>query len=224
MITRRRTLVPRDQAASAFSSALLRLCDDTGATAAALVDSEGETVDYAGSLDPFDIKIAAAEWRLVLTHLNQSGVPNWAETHELFVRAQSRSYALIALDAGYALVLQLGRHCADLATRALGEAVQDISREAGLRVPRRFVAMERWRRVAVRPTSDDPKRPKWVWHGGAWREVTVLGVYRDQDFQRRDIGYRAQLENGAEFFLVREVLGRWYADGMIGLSPMLSGG
>lgn len=224
MITRRRTLVPRDQAASAFSSALLRLCDDTGAAAAALVDPEGETVDYAGSLDPFDIKVTAAELRLVLTHLNHSGVPEWADTHELFVRAGARSYALIGLDAGYALVLQLGRHCADLATRALGEAVQDISREAGLRVPHRFVAMERWRRVAVRPTPDDPKRPQWVWHRGAWREVTVLGVYRDRDFQRRDLGYRAQLESGAEFFLVREPLGRWYADGVIELGSMLSEG
>jgi hypothetical protein len=223
MITRRRTVVPRDQAASVFSSALLRLCEDTGATAAALVDSEGETVDYAGTLNPFDIKVTAAEWRLVLARLAQSRVPHWAQTHELFVRAQSRSYALIALDAGYAIVLQLFRHCAGLSTRALGEAVQDISREAGLKVPIRFAALERWRRVAVRTASEDDKRPQWVWHAGAWREVMVLGVYEDRDLPRRDHGFRARLASGAEFFLVREPLGRWYADGVVTIESVLPG-
>lgn len=221
MITRRRTLVPRDQAASAFSSALLRLCEDTGARAAALVDAEGETVDYAGALDPFDIKVTAAEWRLVLARLTETSVPGWANTHEMFIRARACSYALVGLDAGYAIVLQLVRHCSSLSTRALAEAVLDISREAGLRIPNHFTSLERWRRVAVRSTPGDPKRPRWVWHGGAWREVTVLGLYHDRDFQRRDLGFRAQLANGAEFFLVREPLGRWYADGVAELDPML---
>jgi len=223
MITRRRTLVPRDQAASVFSSALLRLCEDTGARAAALVDAEGETVDYAGALDPFDIKVTAAEWRLVFAHLVQTRIPRWTTTHEMFIRAQACSYALVALDAGYAIVLQLVRHCSSLSTRAMGEAVLDISREAGLTVPPHFTAVERWRRVAVRSTPDDPTRPRWVWHGGSWREVTVLGLYSDRDFQRRDLGFRARLANGAEFFLVREPLGRWYADGVVELDPMLEG-
>ena len=221
MITRRRTLVPRDQAASVFSSALLRLCEDTGATAAALVDAEGETVDYAGALDPFDIKVTAAEWRLVFAHLVQSRISHATNMHELFIRAQTCSYALVALDSGYAIVLQLVRHCSSLSTRALGEAVLDISREAGLTIPPHFTGVERWRRVAVRCTRDDPMRPRWVWHGGSWREVSVLGLYRDRDFQRRDLGFRARLTNGAEFFLVREPLGRWYADGVVELDPML---
>ncbi len=61
---RRKTLVARDQAVSAFSGALMRLCDAIAAHGAALVDAEGETVDYAGSLSPFEIRVAAAEWRL----------------------------------------------------------------------------------------------------------------------------------------------------------------
>jgi hypothetical protein len=216
MSGRRRTLAPRDQAASAFSNALLRLCEATGAVAAALVDGEGETVDYAGGLDPFDIKVVAAELRLVLSRLTQSQVPCWSETHEMFVRAGSRSFALIRLDAGYAIVLQLARHRAELVTRGLGEAVQDISREAGLPIPKRFARAERWKRVAVRATPDDRTRPASVWHQGGWREVTILGLYRDPEFRRRDQGYRARLANGAEIFLVREPLGRWYADSTFG--------
>jgi hypothetical protein len=214
MTVKRRKRPVRDQGVSAFSAALHKLCENTGALAVALVDAEGETVDYAGQLDPFDIKVTAAEWRLVLTHVVQSGVPHWVGTHELFVRAERQSYALIGLDAGYALVLQLARHAASLSTRALSEAVLEISREAGLELPTRFAVHERWKRVKVRATSEDPKRPAWVWHEGAWRELTVLGLYREKSFTRRDRGFRARLANGAEFFLVREPLGRWYADGV----------
>jgi hypothetical protein len=214
MTARHRTLVPRDQATSAFSHALAQLCKDTGAVTAALVDAEGETVDYSGTIDPFETKVAAAEWRLVYSTLAQSTVPDWADTHELFVRAQTRSYALIALSEGYALVLELSRHCAKLSTRSLGRAVRAISAEAGLRVPRRFVGVECWHRVRVRPSADDPKRPAWLWHDAMWHEVTILGLYRDRDFRRHDRGYRARLANGAELFLVREPLGRWYAEGI----------
>jgi len=216
MSVRRRTRAQRDQAASVFSNSLLRLCEATGAVAAALVDSEGETVDYAGGLDPFDIKVVAAELRLVLSRLTQSKVPFWADTFEMFVRARSRSYALIRLDSGYAIVLQLARHRAELVTRGLGEAVQEISREAGLPIPRRFSRGERWKRVAVRAAAKDHTRPHLVWHQGGWREVTILGLFRDPDFRRRDRGYRARLANGAEIFLVREPLGRWYADATFG--------
>jgi hypothetical protein len=60
---RQGTLAVRDQAVSEFSGTLMRLCDATAAFGAALVDAEGETVDYAGSLSPFEIRVAAAEWR-----------------------------------------------------------------------------------------------------------------------------------------------------------------
>jgi len=214
MTGRGKSQLPRDQAVSAFSSALQRLCEDTGAVAAALVDAQGETVDYAGTVAPFDIKVAAAEWRLVLAQLGHSGVPHWSETHELFVRAMRRSYALISLDAGYALVLELRRHCASLSSRLLTEVVHDISREAGFSVPARFAAVERWKRVQVKPDAYDRMRPALVWHEGDWQGVTVLGLYRDKNFQSLDRGFRARLASGAEFFLVRERMGRWYAEGI----------
>ena len=78
----------RDQAASAISAILMRLCDSSGALAAALVDGGGETVDYAGRLSPFDTRIAAAEWRLVLGQLQAARVAAFQSTHELLVRAK----------------------------------------------------------------------------------------------------------------------------------------
>ena len=65
----RRSLVARDQEVTPFSSTLMRFCEGTAALGAALVNGLGETVDYAGSVEPFDIKVAAAEWQLVLAML-----------------------------------------------------------------------------------------------------------------------------------------------------------
>ncbi len=63
------------------------LCDDCGALAAALVDGEGETVDYAGLLSPYDIKVLAAEWRIVLAVLHDSRLA-FSHVTTLTVRAK----------------------------------------------------------------------------------------------------------------------------------------
>ena len=66
MRARGRVAIDRDQEASPFSAILWRLCEGCSAHAAALVDKEGETVDYAGRISPYEIRVAAAELRLVL--------------------------------------------------------------------------------------------------------------------------------------------------------------
>src|ERR1700730_10328586 len=69
----RETTPPRDQEASTFAAILNDLVVRLpGAFAAALVDGEGETVDYGGKVDPFDAKINAAHWRLVLAELSST--------------------------------------------------------------------------------------------------------------------------------------------------------
>ena len=71
MSRRRSAVATRDQEPSAFSAILERLCRATGARGGAFVDVEGETVDYGGTLSPFAIKCAAAEWRLILQYLER---------------------------------------------------------------------------------------------------------------------------------------------------------
>ncbi|MGC4090501.1 MAG: hypothetical protein QM756_22050 [Polyangiaceae bacterium] len=168
----RRAIVPRDQAASPFSGILLRLCDATGAHAAALVDAEGETVDYAGRVEPFDIRVAAAEWRLALSVLT-SAAPAWSETSELVVRCSVQSFAVWALSDGYALVMVLPRRAFRVSKRALAEAMTDLAREAGLSSPA-DTARVRWARVEVQ-TEDGGRRPRAVWQDGAWRPLTISG-------------------------------------------------
>ncbi len=213
MIHRRRSEVGRDQAASPFSAILMRLCEGTSALGAAFVDSEGETVDYAGSLNPFETKVTAAEWSLVLRILGQSKVPTWPDTRALVVRARLRSYAAFPVSEGYAIVACLPRHCFTVSRRAVAEAARELCAEAGLDLPAdQSGEHERWVRVEVQTPDDDRFRPTAVWQGGVWCPLEILGRYTDDDLESHEVGYRARLGTGAEFTLVRERRGRWYAD------------
>ncbi len=203
----RRSLSPRKQKASPFSSALLQLCDRTGALGAALVDSEGEAVDFSTSLTPFEMKVAAAELRLVLQFTCEADVPGFQSTRELVVRAKRYSYGCFALTEGYALVLVMLRRSFNVSRRAVAEAIWTISSEAGLDRPD---GTERWVGVQVKATKR--RKPQSVWLSGRWRPVDILGRFSATPNQPRDIGYRVQLNTGAELTLVRERLGRWYAD------------
>lgn len=204
----------RDQDLSPFGTILLGLCEASGVLGAALVDPEGETVDYAGRLDPFDIRVAAAEWRLVLRFVRESRFPGWPDANELVVRARARSYAIVALSEGYAIVLELSRRCFKVSTRALAQAMRELEAEAGLLPLARqsFPPSRRWARVRVQTVSGDRLRPSAIWLGGEWSAVTILGRYRRADLGRREVGYLARLPSGAEFTLVREPLGHWFAD------------
>jgi len=203
-----RALVARDQAASPFSGILLRLCEATGAHAAALVDAEGETVDYAGRVAPFDIRVAAAEWRLALSLISQSAQP-WADTHELVVRSALHSFVVWLLSDGYALVLVLPRRAFRASKRALAEAVADLSREAGLSCPSDTARLP-WVRVEVQTEPGQPRRPLGLWQQGAWCGLAILGRFQSSDLEHGEVGFLVQLQSGAELLLVREPRGIWF--------------
>jgi len=73
----RRMFGRRDQAPSSFAPTLGRLCTSAGVVGAVLVDSDGEAVDYAGRVDSFEIRVAAAEWRIILARLSRSRHDPW---------------------------------------------------------------------------------------------------------------------------------------------------
>jgi len=214
MTGRRSTLPPRDQEASVFSAILMRLCDGTHAVGVALVDQEGETVDYAGYRDPFALRVMAAEWRIVLDIVRDIARPGFADVTELAVRASGRSFAIVALAEGYALVLELPRHGFSLSRRALAQAAREIEAEADL-PPTRALRQERWSRVEVQTVASDRRRPQAVWLDGAWQPLVILGRHQVVGARGRpgrgEVGYRARMATGLEFALVREPLGAWFA-------------
>jgi hypothetical protein len=213
MRARGRAAIDRDQDASPFSAILWRLCEACFAHAAALVDREGETVDYAGRIAPYEIRVAAAELRLVLAFTQEAQVSGFARVNEIRIRTGRRSYAVFALGDGYAIVLQLLRHSFSVSPRALLQATRELESEAGIESVLR-PGGTRWLRVDVRASSSDARRPDAIWLNDAWHAVTVLGRYRSGDLARRERGYLARLASGAEFSLVREPLGVWFADGI----------
>jgi hypothetical protein len=203
----------RDQSDSPFSAILAGLCDDCGALAAALVDGEGETVDYAGLLEPYEIKVVAAEWRIVLAVVHESRLPGFHHVSSLTVRARQRSYFIESLPDGYAIALRLPRHSFTVSRRAMGQAVRELCHEAGLE-RKTGRGQVHWARVKVRTpaTSRLHRRPDAIWLNDDWSPITILGRYQARDLSRNELGYLARLASGAEVFLVREPLGVWFID------------
>ena len=215
---RRRLGAARDQGDTPFSVILKRLCDDSGALAAALVDAEGETVDYAGVLEPYDIKVMAAEWRIVLAVVEESPAPLFLRVSSISVRAKGRSYLIEAMPDGYAIALRLPRHSFNVSRRALSQAVRELGSEASIELPEAR-AQVHWARVHVRtPDADDKLRPDAILLGDRWSPITILGRYQARDLLRSERGYLARLVTGAEVFLVREPLGIWFIDSAAALS------
>jgi len=200
----------RDQALSSFAPTLGRLCDAPGVVGAALVDANGEAVDYAGRIPAFDIRVAAAEWRIILGKLERSGLAPWQGTSQLMLRGVHKSFGAVLLPEGYALVVQLLPHCFRISRRALCEAVREICLDAGMEVPPALRA--HWTRVEVDESPPPQRRPKAVWVDGRWNPIEVLGRCVDSELMPNEIGYRARLANGAEVTLVREPLAAWFAD------------
>lgn len=208
----RRSLIGRDQSVSAFSAILFRFCDASGVLAAALTDGEGETVDYAGALDPFDIKIAAAESAVLLHSIREANALDWDTARELVVRGSVRSLAIFTLSDGYALMTLLPRGAFQVSRRALQEVLRDLGEEAGLSSEHPVLrASERWIHVDVSTEVSDKRRPASVWLEGGWCGLEILGRYVAGP-NPKDLGYRVRLSNGAELTLVRERLGVWFAD------------
>ncbi|HEY8945905.1 MAG TPA: hypothetical protein VIM73_16670 [Polyangiaceae bacterium] len=203
----------RDQGLSVFSPILSRLCEASGALAAALVDGEGETVDYAGCVDPYDLRVAAAEWRLVLALAHavaRDTARGWAHAHEIVVRAQGKSFALRALTDGYALVVVLPRRAFRMSQRALAAAVEELRVEAGLCSLAPSDRL-RWSNVEVRTAAKDPRRPDAVWHEGVWQSISILGRLDAGQLGRSEVGFLARAANGRELLLVREPVDHWFA-------------
>jgi hypothetical protein len=211
---RERVAHARDQDASPFAIILDEMIGRVpGALAAALVDAEGETVDYAGHLPPFDVKIAAAHLRLVLSEAAQQ--PSVGALSALVVLAAHRSFIVCPLPDEYAMVIVLRRRAGFTASsRALYAAERALCREAGWRAPRASLGdhAPEWCPVEVecdrrhRPSSVRLPRAKCA-HG-----VEILGSV--VGLRARERGFRVRLHTGAELTLVRESGGFWYSDAL----------
>ncbi len=194
----------RDQESSEFSAILQAfLVRVPGARAAVLVDSEGEAVDYAGHVDPFALRVAAAHFRLVLQDVHSQ--PSLRGATSFVVRAARRSFLVHAIAEGYALFVQFCRGGGLSGWyRALAVCVHHLSAEAGWKSVRPM-----W--FAVEISADERRRPLVVKVGRTERKLEVLGALASSG-PGRERAWRVRAETGVEAMLVREPGGVWYAD------------
>ncbi len=215
----------RDEQPSEFTHILERLVElEPAILAAVLVDSEGETVDYAGVLAPFDAKLAAAHLRIILNQLSgfvhvasppriramHGGIPRSmapAPVRQVLVRGVRRSFLMLHLADGYALVAVLKRQRFGVSARALAIAERALAAEAGWPAPEQKGPT--WYPVRVESDAPNRRRPHRMLTGSTWQHIEVLGSLVGLG---RDRGYRCRLRSGAEVTLVREPAGVWYAD------------
>ena len=180
---------------------LLRL---PGAYACALVDLGGETVDYAGVVSPFDVKVAAAHMRIVLNDLDEYaalGKPRW-----VVLRGEKRSFVARSLPDGYALVVMLRRRAGFTASaRAYATCERELAAEAGWGHLHQGPA---WFPVDVE--VDRRGRPTRIGRGAARVTVEVFGSL--MGLPQNERGFRVRTASGGELTVVREAGNTWYAD------------
>lgn len=192
---------PRDTDPTPFTPILDELLRRLpGALAAALVDREGETVDYSGRGDPYDMKVAAAHGRILLNEIDNLGFLGTARW--LVVRGVKRTFVTRSLPDAYALVLLMKRRAGfTRSSRAFLVCERALALEAGWPVPPSKVT---WHPVEVQ--RDRRGRPRKV--GALWVEVlgAVMGL------PAHESGFRVRVQDGSELTLIREARNAWYAD------------
>jgi predicted regulator of Ras-like GTPase activity (Roadblock/LC7/MglB family) len=195
----------RDQRETAFTGILADLVRRVpGAHAAALVDRDGETVDYAGDGAPYETRVAAAHWRIALGATREQA--SFADVKSLVIRAHRASFIVHALPEGYALLVRLVRGAGFRGwQRAVPVCARRIAREAGW--PETVGAT--WFDVDV--SCDAEGRPCAVMCAGAADRVEVIGRHR-RDPTQPEPAWRVRLSSGAEVTFVCESRRFWYAD------------
>jgi hypothetical protein len=202
--------VPREQIESRFGVILADLVARVpGARAAALVDSLGETVDYAGRLDAFSVRVAAAHMRIILQDTAQHSAVAGQPT-SVAVRTTRGAFAVYALPEGYAIAL-LMTYRARLTghARAISAIARLLADEVGW--PGHWVVNQHPNWLAVEVLGDPAGRPKGLRVRGELQPLDVLGRF-SSGLGWRQRGWRVRFAGGVEAMLVWEPGGFWYTD------------
>lgn len=197
----------RDTDATPFAEILVRLVKCLpGAFAAALVDAEGETVDYVGLSDAFELRVAAAEARLALDQVSRA--MRASEAHWMVIRGERRSITARKLPDGYALVVLFRRRAGFTASRrAFAACERELAAEAGWPIAKNDRSW--W---AVQVEMDVRGRPSRVRVPGRDDVVAVEVLGAVMGLSAREKGFRVRTQHGEEVTLVREARRCWYAD------------
>jgi hypothetical protein len=184
------------------------------------VDVQGETVDYAGQTEPFDLRVSAAELRLILRTLQDQRSLTTARW--VIVGATRGSYLAYALHDQYALIVTFARGGGFSAWhRAVVICAASLATEAGWASRSRIEIG--WGPVSV--DADGHQRPLAVHARGLTYPIDILGRIvihvapmspaSADVLAARERAWRVRVAtatSGMELTLVRAPGGNWYAD------------
>ncbi len=192
----------RDMEVTAFAKILGDLVARLpGAFASALVDLGGETVDYAGVGDIFDVKVAAAHVRILLNDLETLGTIGVPRS--LIIRGEKRTLIGRRLPEGYALVVLLRRRAGFvLSERAFAVCEWALTAEAG------WTHSEK--RPGWYPAAVQVRRGRPISLGSPPSAIEIIGTV--VGLPSCEKGFRVRVGSGGECTLVREAGNAWYAD------------
>jgi len=170
------SLLPRDVATTGFTSILEGLVESLPeALCAIFVDGEGEAIDYATRIDPFEAKILGAESALPLARARAlARLTNLGEILELrFDAARRAVLARQVTDACTLVLLVQSPSVRIAAVERCALAAQALCIEAGQPLPGALRVL----RVVELQSGTDRALPQAFIDGGARRIVAaILGV------------------------------------------------
>ncbi len=129
---------PRDLDTTAFTEILRRLWRAyDGIVAAVFVDSEGESIDYCSSIDPFEAKIAAATFMSIMQEsILVSENLALGTGVVLTIRCEQREFFIQRVSPDYLLVVVAGSEVPDAALRkAMDVTSEELRAEADIETP-----------------------------------------------------------------------------------------
>ena len=205
---------PRDQGESAFTPILRRLLHrTTGVIAVCFVDGEGECVDYASSLSPFEIKVTGAQLLVTMEETAarlrtiSAGEAWWVHVQgserELACRRVSEDYLLVVVTKPRAMTRRL--------MGGIEQTVAELRREAEIDAPRWETVADSVR-VEVRRAVGWPYAPAAYVDEQGQRVVIddVLGRWTEGTGRRSKVAFRVRTEGGEELTLVHHrAADRW---------------
>ncbi len=199
---------PRDQDESAFTEILRRMREKVPAVLAAVfVDTEGECIDYASKLEPFDAKVSAAHMLVMMSMLqgNREKI-GLGEPYVLEISADERELWVVRMGGEYVLVVVLEPSFdrVDL-TNAVAVASGEFRTEVGIEAPAWEGAGKRLS-VRVRPSPGWHYAPEDYSDGGVRVLISdVLGRWTEADEAGQElICFRVRTREGQELTLVHD--------------------
>lgn len=198
----------RDQVESAFTPILRSLREQvSGVLAAVFVDTEGECIDYASRLEPYDAKVNAAHMLMMMDLLERTrDRVAFGEPFVLEIGADERELWVQRMGGEYVLVVVLTPDFDRGALKnALVSVVREFRNEVGLPAPG-WESSERRLSVRVRAS------PGWRYAPDGWSDGDVRVTITDvlgRWIEASDVGedrvcFRVRTGEGQELTLVHE--------------------